>query len=273
MGTGQKTIQKINKNLEQGVSLSIQVSLNGLSFLILENNSIRNLINYSFEKTNTPKQVLDQLMHFFNTNAELKESFSKTTVIHDNEMMTLVPAAVFEEEHLSDYLKYNTKIFKTDFITYDVIKNEDLMVVYIPFVNINNYIFERFGSFEYKHSTTIALDHILQIQKNNNNESMYVHVGINYFDLVVTQQNELKLYNRFEYQTKEDFIYYILFTAEQLGLNPEQFECTFMGNIKKNDPFYDIAYKYIRNISLLSSNKMRFSIDDTTNNFTLLNSF
>ena len=141
MGTGQKTIQKINKNLEKEVSLSIQVSLNGLSFLILENNSIRDLINYSFEKTNTPKQVLDQLMHFFNTNEKLKESFSKTTVIHDNEMMTLVPAAVFEEEHLSDYLKYNTKIFKTDFITYDVIKNEDLMVVYIPFVNINNYIF------------------------------------------------------------------------------------------------------------------------------------
>jgi hypothetical protein len=68
MGTGQKTIQKINKNLEKEVSLSIQVSLNGLSFLILENNSIRDLINYSFEKTNTPKQVLDQLMHFFNTN-------------------------------------------------------------------------------------------------------------------------------------------------------------------------------------------------------------
>ena len=45
------------------------------------------------------------------------------------------------------------------------------------------------------------------------------------------------------------------------------------GNIKKNDPFFDMAYKYIRNISLLSSNKMRFSIDDTTNNFTLLNSF
>ena len=102
---------------------------------------------------------------------------------------------------------------------------------------------------------------------------MYVHVGMNYFDLVVTQQNELKLYNRFKYQTKEDFIYYILFTAEQLGLNPEQFDCKFMGNIKKNDPFYDIAYKYIRNISLLSSNKMRFSVDDTTNNFTLLNSF
>ena len=46
--------------------------------------------------------------------------------------MTLVPAAVFEEEHLSDYLKYNTKIFKTDFITYDVIKNEDLWWFIFP---------------------------------------------------------------------------------------------------------------------------------------------
>jgi hypothetical protein len=147
------------------------------------------------------------------------------------------------------------------------------MVVYIPFVNINNYIFERFGSFEYKHNTTVALDQILQIQKNTNDQSMYINVNATYFDLVVTQQNELQLYNRFEYQTKEDFIYYILFTAEQLGLNPEHFECTLMGSIKEDDSLFSMAYKYIRNVSLLSADKMRYSQNNSTENFTLLNSF
>ena len=103
-------------------------------------------------------------------------------------MVTLVPSPLFEEEYLSDYLKYNTKIFKTDFITYDVIKNDDIMIVYVPFVNINNYIFERFGSFEYKHSTTVALDRILEIQKNNAKESMYINIAETYFDLVVTKK-------------------------------------------------------------------------------------
>ncbi len=275
MVTGQKIIQKNNNNLEKGKALSIQVNLSGLSFLVLDsdNDIVIDLIDIPFEKKGTPQEVLDQLTHSFNTNEMLQHSFSKITVIHDNEMMSLVPSAVFEEEYLSDYLKYNTKIFKTDFITYDVIKNDDIMVVYIPFVNINNYIFERFGSFEYKHSTTIALDRILQIQKNSSDQSMFINVNETYFDLVVTQQKELLLYNRFEYQTKEDFIYYILFTAEQLGLNPEHFECTLMGTIKEDDPLFSIVFKYIRNVSLLSPEKMRYSQDNSTKNFTLLNSF
>ena len=275
MVTGQKIIQKNNNILEKGKALSIQVNLSGLSFLVLDsdNDIIIDLIDIPFEKKGTPQEVLDQLTHSFNTNEVLQHSFSKITVIHDNEMMSLVPSAVFEEEYLSDYLKYNTKIFKTDFITYDVIKNDDIMVVYIPFVNINNYIFERFGSFEYKHSTTVALDRILQIQKNSSDQSMFINVNATYFDLVVTQQKELLLYNRFEYQNKEDFIYYILFTAEQLGLNPEHFECTLMGTIKEDDPLFSIVYKYIRNVSLLSPEKMRYSQDNSTKNFTLLNSF
>lgn len=274
METGQKTIQKSNNPANKGKALSIQVSLSGLSFLVLDGDHdfIYELIDTPFEKKCTPQELLDQLIHHFNTKETLQQSFTKITVIHDNEMMTLVPSAIFEEEHLSDYLKYNIKIFKTDFITYDVIKNDDIMVVYIPFVNINNYIFERFGSFEYKHNTTVALDQILQIQKNNTEQLMSINVNPTYFDLVVTQQNELQLYNRFEYKTKEDFIYYILFTAEQLGLNPEHFKCTLMGAIKEGDPLFAMAYKYIRHVSLLTAKKMRYSHNHSTQYFTLLNS-
>ena len=62
---------------------------------------------------------------------------------------------------------------------------------------------------------------------------MYINIAETYFDLVVTKKNALQLYNRFEYQTKEDFIYYVLFVSEQLGLNTEEFECVLMGAIKK----------------------------------------
>ena len=275
MVTGQKIIQKNNKNPEKGIVLSIQVSLNGLSFFVLDGdkNQVIDLIHTPFEKTHTPQELLDQLVHYFNTHEVLQKSFSKTTLIHDNEMVTLVPSPLFEEEYLSDYLKYNTKIFKTDFITYDVIKNDDIMIVYVPFVNINNYIFERFGSFEYKHSTTVALDRILEIQKNNAKESMYINIAETYFDLVVTKKNALQLYNRFEYQTIEDFIYYVLFVSEQLGLNTEEFECVLMGAIKKDDELYSIVYKYIRHVSLLSEDKMHYSHNNSTKNFTILNSF
>lgn len=248
--------------------------MSGLSFFILDiiTNEVLEVINKNFEVVQTPQTLLDQLKQAFNYHDVLKSEFSKVQLIHSNNLQTLVPSALFEESALSDYIKYNTKIFKTDFITYDVIQNEDIMVVYVPFVNINNFIFERFGSFEYKHSATVLIDRILQLQKNSTEPHMYINVNHKHFEITVTENNLLKLYNSFEYETPEDFIYYILFTAEQLNMNPEQFKCILMGTIKNDDNLFKLAYNYIRHVSILPYTNMRYHYKQTTEYFTLLNS-
>ena len=63
---------------------------------------------------------------------------------------------------------------------------------------------------------------------------MFAHLGQNQFEIVVIANNKLLLYNSFTFETKEDFIYYILFAAEQLGLNPETFELVLAGSISKD---------------------------------------
>ena len=275
METGLRIIQANNNISDKNLVLSIQAGLSGLSFFVLDRFSeiIVDVIVENFSKQQTPDQLLKAVKTAFNRNDSLKQSFSKVQIIHDNEMQTLVPSALFEEAHLSDYLKYNTKIFKTDFITYDVIQNKDAMLVYIPFVNINNYIFERFGSFEYKHSATVLIDKILQLEKNNNQKKLYINIQKTHFELIALDGNSFKLFNRFEYKTREDFIYYILFTSEQLDFNPENFKCILLGAIEDNDDLFSIAYKYIRHVSLLPISNMRYNQNNSTQNFTLLNSF
>ena len=275
METGLRIIQANNNISDKNLVLSIQAGLSGLSFFVLDRFSkiIVDVIVENFSKQQTPDQLLKAVKTAFNRNDSLKQSFSKVQIIHDNEMQTLVPSALFEEAHLSDYLKYNTKIFKTDFITYDVIQNKDAMLVYIPFVNVNNYIFERFGSFEYKHSATVLIDKILQLEKNNNQKKLYINIQQTHFELIALDGNSFKLFNRFEYKTREDFVYYILFTAEQLDFNPENFKCILMGAVEDNDELFSIAYKYIRHVSLLPISNMRYNQNNSTQNFTLLNSF
>lgn len=254
--------------------MSIQIDLSGLSFFILDSstNTVLEIISDNFQTRQTPQHLLNRLEHAFNTHDTLQFQFTKVQIIHSNTMQTLVPSALFDESALSDYMKYNAKIFKSDFITYDVIQNEDLMVVYVPFVNINNFIFDRFGSFEYKHSATVLIDRVLQLQKNSPNVTMFVNIDFKRFDIIVTNNNHLTLYNNFEYESAEDFIYYILFTAEQLNLNPEQFECWLMGSIYEGDELYNMAHTYIRHVSILPYKNMRYHHNKTTEHFTLLNS-
>ena len=74
-------------------------------------------------------------------------------------------------------------------------------------------------------------------------------------------------------KTKEDFIYYILFTLEQLELNPEETMVTLLGDIDTTSDNYKFLYAYVRNINFLNSKNAIFNSQDTItkhSNFILL---
>ena len=169
MVTGLKTFQTNSKaNILENSILSIQVSLSGLSFCILNLNtkSINFYKSFSFGKKLNPTDVLDKLTHQFNTEDKLKQSFKSVKVIHENELSSLVPKSLFNEDYLADYLKFNSKILRSDFITYDKITANESVNVYVPYVNINNYLYDIFGEFEFNHFSTIILEPVLNLEKN-----------------------------------------------------------------------------------------------------------
>ena len=261
--------------------MSIQVSLNGLSFCILnqDTQSISFYKNFLFDKKETPSNILDKLVHQFNTESSLNQSFKSVKVIHENELSTLVPKSLFNEEQLADYLKFNAKILRSDFITYDEIIANESINVYVPYVNINNYLYESFGEFEFKHFSTIVIESVLNLEKNATDTKMYAHISDTHFEIIIVKNGQLQLYNTFEYTTKEDFIYYLLFTAEQLQLNPEEVQLVMFGNnITNDDELYKIAYTYVRNVTILSV-KTNYTLatkdvhENCLSNFVITNSF
>src|SRR5690606_15802439 len=149
-------------NIPTKQELSIQISLSGLSFCILQKDTktISFLRDYNFDRKLNHHDVLDKLKHLFNTEPFLQSKFDTVNVIHVNELSTLVPKPLFDEHSLADYLKFNSKILKSDFIAYDSIEINDTANVYVPYVNINNFIYDLFGAFTYKHVSTILIEHI-----------------------------------------------------------------------------------------------------------------
>ncbi len=254
METGLKTIQKNNSlSKHNSKGLSIQISLSGLSFCILnrKTNTIEHLKSVVFEKKATPFETLERLITTLNTNTIFEQPFQTVLVIYQNELSTCVPKPLFNEDLSADYLKFNAKILNTDFIAYDDIPLNNSINVFVPYVNINNYIFDRFGAFEYKHASTILIQSLLQNKEDTMEPKLFVNVGKDHFEIVVTYKGNLLFYNSFAYQTKEDFIYFILFTIEQLKLDPETIKVTLIGDITKDDKFYKIIYNYIRFVEFM----------------------
>jgi len=247
------SLQNTNITSKNYKKLSIQVSLTGFSFCCFDtlNKNITSFNEIHFDTSQKANKIEESFSEAFKKYPELKDSYDEIMVIHNNNLSTFVPTALFDENYLGSYLQYNIKVFETDFFTYDTISNYDMTAVYIPYVNINNFLIDTVGSFDYKHVNSILVEKILEGSRNNDEKKMVVNFNTGHFEVIVVQNQKLLLFNSFEYQTPEDFLYYLLFTAEQLSLNPETFQLELLGTINQNDTFYAIAYKYIRNISFL----------------------
>lgn len=246
-----------NKDLNnQKIKLSIQVSLNGLSFCALrpEEQKIVFFKEQIFSKKLNPVEVLEQIEKIYAEESFLQKESPEVTLLYSNELYSLVPRKFFNEENASDYLKFNTKILETDFVAHDVLEKAEIVNVFIPYTNINNYFFEKYGEFEYTHCLTILTENFLKPESiEKEGAKMYLNCYSRGFDLLVIKNGKLLLANSFACNTKEDFIYYILFTAEQLELDPLEFELILLGKITANSDYYQIAYTYIKNIHFLDN--------------------
>ncbi len=258
--------------------LSIQVSLTGLSFCCFDtlNNTVTSFNEVHFDTFHKATKIEELFGNAFRDYPELKDSYDEILVIHNNNLSTFVPTALFDENFLGSYLQYNTKVFETDFFAFDEIQNYQMNAVYIPYVNINNFFIDQFGAFDYKHANSILVSKLLVASKNKDDKKMFVHINTGHFEIIVVQNQKLLLFNSFDYNTPEDFLYYILFTAEQLNLNPENFPLELIGNIDAESDYFKIAYKYIRNVSLIDVQDLRcnncFSDAENRNHFILFNS-
>ncbi len=271
------TLKSNNILTNSNKRLSVQVSLTGLSFLVsvFDTKDVLFFSEKKFKDHRTPEELLFELKDEFSENNELQDSFKEVSVIYATNIYSLVPGSLFDETKASDYLKFNSKILGNDFIAHDILQNQGIVVVYVPFVNINNYLFDRFGGFQYYHATTILLKLILNAEKHSRDDKVYVHVQDSTFDLIAIKDGNLQLCNSYSYKTPEDFIYYILFSLEQLKLNPDTVETVLCGSITKEDTLYEIIYRYIRNVAFTTLESFReegFSNSDTPPNFLLKNS-
>jgi hypothetical protein len=251
----------INKNIEvtSKRKLSIQFSLDGFSFCTTNtHNEVIEFSSYSFSKTkNSPELILEKLQDIFKKEKSLQYDFETVTVIHQNNLNTLVPNEYFKKDALKSYLKYSIKTIASDLITFDELDFMNSKNVYVPYVNINNFLFQNFGEFEYKHYSSVMLEKLFSIATND--ICCYIHVSKSTFDIVIIKNSNLQFFNIFEYKTKEDFMYYVLFTLEQLDLSTEETLVSILGDMEEDSDLFRLMYTYIRNIDFLSSKNAVFN--------------
>jgi hypothetical protein len=240
--------------------LCFEVANSHLSFCVVDMISNK-IVTYKSYAIN-PKNVLEEeLWKVFVENPILEAKYDDVVVLHNSNLNTFVPASLFDPNYLGSYLQYNSKVFETDYFAFDYLDTYDLNNVFIPHTAINNYLLDHYDTFDYKNCNSIFVKKALDFSKNNDTKQVWVHFQEDRFEIAVTKNTNLLLFNTFTYNSLEDFIYFLLFTYEQLQLNPEIIPVQFLGAISEESDAFKIAYKYIRNCSLLDVSNLKAVLD------------
>lgn len=169
--------------------------------------------------------------------------------IINNEKHTFVPAALYQEGKKKKYLDFLGLAEEKNVVCADYLSNADAYNVYLVseenFQNLNNLP----EKIEHYHASSLLVENLIkQNQERTDEHRIYLYIKDQCYEMTVLKGANLLFDNTFHFKTKEDFLYFLLFSIEQLHLEAESVPVYFMGMITEDSQLVELTSRYVRDI-------------------------
>lgn len=229
--------------------LTIQYSLNGLSFTIFDETERKHLCLKHYTITDKDIPFSSLLTELQERESWQIDDFNKVKLIIDDTHNTLIPKDFYSEESACKYLE--TLQIPSNNIATDYIGS--ICNIYSVADDVAEVCKSHRGNIVIRHASTIFINKLInEFSERQAETRAFVNVKNNYFELAILDNDKLIFHNYFNFNTKEDFLYFILFTFEQLKIDNESIPLYFIGFIENNSSIINLCSRYIRNIRFIN---------------------
>lgn len=251
--------QVVDESYSQGMvqnALLVMVAEKGRFFYgVIDQDRKKAVVMKDYQMVNDQDAEEEYIPGFFNRILEEDEILrelnpDKIVLSVFSQQQSLVPNPLFDKNHLKEILGLTCIVNKGQDVYADAISSADAHSIYAVSSVLLEETGNRFKNASLYHAGSSFIESQLRLNKHETEAKVSLLIRNQYFDVVITQGSELKLYNSYRFYSSEDIMYYLLFTMEQLQLNPDQIAVRCYGEIEKISSHWMIARKYIRNISL-----------------------
>lgn len=236
-------------------STTIRISPDGLSVFVTLDLCIEYAASYQWAKSNDLTHFSLALKTVKEQDAFLKNNLQNIRLLCDDQGYTLVPQSLFVESELKNYL--TPLVDPEKLLNGIVISSEINQIVVVSLLNqelteISKSIFPNSELYSFTH----ALLSFSQIKDlNEPNYLGMVSMNSNYFDLVIKKRGQLHFFNRFEFSTKEDFVYFLMATLQNLEIKNSDIELALLGEIYPQSPITEILNRYFPKVGFVKTNQ------------------
>jgi len=243
----------ISNTISQDIRLkghqSIRFTPDGFSVLISDA-SYRPVVlrHYSFD---SPVQA-DQLSTEYGRILEESELLTfegETVLIVDSVALTVIPKSYFNEAQSRALLDKAARVRESDQVYHRYIKNRKFFLLYAVSEEIE--ALKNLFTAEVKiiHASECLLSLADQVKSSDHQRGVVVvDVQHHTLDILVIQEDQVQLLNRYALKDPSDFIYHTLNSMNQLDLDRESIPIYLSGIIHEEHELYGLLGKYLRKV-------------------------
>ena len=251
--------QVIDESYSQGMvknTMLLMVAEKGRFFYgVIDQDRQKAVVMKDYQMVNDSDTEEDYTPGFFNRildEDEILQELNPGKIVLSvySQQQSLVPNPLFSKDHLKEILGLTCIINNGQDVYADAIISANAHSIYGVSAALLEETGNRFKNASLFHAGSAFIESQIRLNKHESEAKVSVLIRNQYFDVVITQGSDLKLYNSYRFHSSEDIMYYLLFTMEQLQLNPDQIAVRCYGEIEKISSHWMLARKYIRNISM-----------------------
>lgn len=255
--------ETLDINLTHSYYLSIQAGLDGLSFCILD--PVRNkyiaLTHQNFQSNQLFEDYLKDIESFLDKNELLCNQYKKTKLIWLSRKNTLVPDEFFDQSKLKPLLEINHELDDLDEIHFERLKYNNIVSVYVIPNLIANLFLKKYQNLKFYNQQIPFIDHII-LKHHSEQIKTFVNIQKEFFELAVTKNGQVIIYNNFKFTTATEVVYFVLYTLEQKNIDHKSSELIVSGLLNKKSEIYKELRRFIQSV------KFEHLPDDFTYSYT-----
>ncbi len=231
--------------------ISIQVSLDGFSFCILDVRHNKYVYFKHFPLiVGKPQFLTKKIEAIFELEDELNASFKSVTITYSTTKATLTPKIFSENGHLPRIAEFASEISRNEDIQVNDLPGFNYQLVYSYPKELMLLLNSKFTDFKICHkSIPVILSGISQ--RNEKKNTVLINFEKKYIRIIVLKGQQIALFNSFFYKNESDFLYYTLNICQSLQINPEHDEVLIGGYVADDSSYIRLLKKYISNLHFL----------------------
>lgn len=211
----------------------------GLSYVIIENNSCKALATFHFKSPFTDEGTEKEIHQLLSEHPVLLQKFNQVYIVYGYPQSVLVPHEYMtgtDNEAMLDLVFGDTKetVMRTDYIEGRMIHN----IFRVPAV-IDTALIRYFEKAQFMHLFSL-LPHVIQ----NEDNFLYCIFDTGQLMVLVQKEGKLQVVQNFSYKTPDDITYQLLQICRSFELNIKNIKVFLSGMVDVNSPLYTEVHRY-----------------------------